>query len=132
MIDVTSLNEWDRWFTKFVEPVFSSDDRDEYYKKIKEMQAPFYPKYWIAEKFYNTIKADTRFDEQLKKYFSFLYSCGFFMEHIISFEDWLSMSNWENPNSLDKNSETILEILKNDNGINILKSRLRWLPFVSR
>jgi hypothetical protein len=131
MINEISLSEWDRWFAKYVEPIFLSNQREEYYEKIKQIQTPFYPKYWVAEKFYNRLRDDNRFDEQLKKYFSFLYSCGFFMEFIITFEEWLNMSNWENPNSNEIKSETILEIIKKDNGVNILKNRLRWLPFLS-
>lgn len=126
------LSEWNRWFTKFVEPVFNFSERENYYDKLKKIQAPFYPKYWIAERFYDKIKDDNRFDDELKKYFSFLYSCGFFMEYIISYEEWLNMSNWETPYDIGAKSESILEILKKNNGVVELKTKLRWLPFINR
>ena len=131
MIDV-DLSEWNIWFVKYVKPVFVSGDRDKYFQKIKELQTPFYPKFWIAEKFYGTIKNDTRFDDELKFFFSFLYSCGFFMENIITFEEWLSMKNWENPVLSDLKSETILDIIEKVNGVSELKNKLRWLPFINR
>lgn len=127
-----SLNEWNRWYNKFVHPIFLYEEREKYYDYIKRIQPPFYPQFWIAEKFFTTIKDDSRFDNELKEFFSFLYSCGFFMENIIDFEDWLSMKNWENPSARNENSETILEILNKENGIKELKIRLRWLPFLNR
>ncbi len=131
MTDV-NLSDWKRWFLKYVQPVFISEGRDDYYTKLKELQAPFYPKFWIAEKFYNTIKNDERFDEELKLFFSFLYSCGFFMENIITFEQWLNMTNWENPASTNSKSESIIEILKRVDGLNELKTKCRWIVFVNR
>lgn len=126
------LAEWNRWFLKYVYPVFDLKKREEYYVNLKKQQAPFYPKYWIAEKFYNSIKNDNRFDEELKLFFSFLYSCGFFMENIITFEDWLRMKNWINPSNLNITENSILEILNQPNGSDFLKSQLRWLTFVNR
>ncbi|MBO6533487.1 MAG: hypothetical protein JJ885_07955 [Muricauda sp.] len=131
-MDKIDLLEWKKWFSKYVEPIFVPSNRDNYYDKIKNMQTPFYPKYWIAERFYDKIKNDTRFDDELKKYFAFLYSCGFFMDYVITFEEWLNLKNWENPFGSNQNSETILEILKKPNGEDELKQKLRWFPFVNR
>ena len=134
LIKMTSerLSEWNRWFEKFVRPIFISEERENYYAKLQKFQAPFYPKYWIAEKFYIKIKNDDRFDDELKMYFSFLYSCGFFMEYVIEFEEWLEMGNWEKPFQQEELTITIMEILKLPNGINLLKEKLRWLPFINR
>ncbi len=126
------LVEWNRWFLKYVNPVFDSKMRDEYYENLKKQQSPFYPKYWIAEKFYTKIRDDNRFDEELKLFFSFLYSCGFFMEYIITFEEWVQMKNWINPSNQNIKEESILEILNQSNGTEILKSQLRWFPFINR
>jgi len=71
------LTQWNDWFAKFVAPVFKEEGRDEYYAKLKKLQTPFYPKFWVAKKFYKTIENDSRFDNELKLFFSFLYSCGF-------------------------------------------------------
>lgn len=119
------LIHWNQWFNKFVAPVFQSEDREEYYQQLNKMQALFYPKYRIAEKFYEKIKYDLRFDDQLKHFFSFLYSCGFFMENIIMFEDWLGLSNWLQPQITNKDEKSILEILEEPNGINLLQSKIR-------
>jgi len=126
------LTEWNRWFNKFVIPLFVEEGREEYYSRLKKMQAPFHPKHWVAEKFYSSIKDDLRFDNQLKLFFSFLYSCGFFMENLITFEDWLGMENWWRPTSNDQDEPIILSVLEEPNGINLLKSKLRWLPFLNR
>lgn len=126
------LSEWNRWFSKYVEPVFVSEGRDHYYQKPKENQAPFYPKFWVAEEFYERVKDDNRFDDELKRYFAFLYSCGFFMEHFITFSEWLEMKNWQNPRLKDENDQTILELLKMSDGLSVLKEKLRWLPFIDR
>ena len=66
MTDI-DLTEWNRWYNKFVLPIFIIEEREKYYEYIKRIQTPFYPKYWIAEKFYTKIKDDTRFDNELKK-----------------------------------------------------------------
>jgi hypothetical protein len=126
------LKEWNRWFNKFVHPVFEIEERESYFDKIKRLQTPFYPKYWVAEQFYTKLKDDNRFDSELKEFFAFLYSCGFFMDNIISFEEWLSMKCWQNPLNESFESETILELLNKDNGIQELKQILRWLPFINR
>ena len=133
-IEKIDTKEWGRWFDKYVLPVFKTDGREKYYEFIKKKQPPFYPKFWIAEKFYEKIKNDNRFDEELKLFFAFLYSCGFYMEFIITFDDWLQMPNWENPNLNESvvNQESIVEILKVPNGINLLKNKFRWLPFLIR
>lgn len=129
-----NLVEWHRWFNNYVMPIYKFEDRDEYYEKLKRLQAPFYPKFWIAEKFYEKIRNDDRFDVELKLFFSFLFSCGFFMEYIIDFDDWLQMRNWENPNltKLDNDNQSIIEIINRPNGSSVLKNKLRWLPFLNR
>ncbi|WP_369049348.1 hypothetical protein [Tenacibaculum sp. UWU-22] len=133
MIVESDQQEWNRWYEKFVQPIFVPSEHESYYAKIKRLQTPFFPKYWIAEKFYNKkVKDDNRFDDELKKYFSFLYSCGFFMDNILTFEEWLNVKNWENPSNENINSESILEILQKDGGVYELKRRLRWLPFLNR
>jgi hypothetical protein len=129
---IIDLSEWNRWFRKFVKPVFTSNGRTEYFNLLKEYQTPFYPKYWVAEKFYTRIKNDPRFDEELKLFFAFLYSCDFFMENIITFDDWLKMPNWYTPHLENAEEKTILEILKEPNGHYILKNKLRWIPFLNR
>jgi len=126
------LTEWNRWFNKFVHPVFEIEEREIYFDRIKRLRTPFYPKYWVAEKFYTKIKDDNRFDNELKEFFAFLYSCGFFMDNIISFDEWLNMKSWENPSNESFESETILELLNKDKGIQEFKQRLRWLPFINR
>ena len=132
-MDAIDLTSWDRFVVKYVNPVFSSGTAlEDYYEFLQKMKPNFYPKSWVAVKFYNRIKEDERFDDELKRFFAFLYSCGFFMEHIITFEEWLNMSNWENPNSADQHSQTILEILWKENGVAYLKSTLRWLPFLNQ
>lgn len=128
------LTEWHKWFVKYVLPVFKSQGRDEYFDFLKRVKPPFYPKFWVAERFYEKIKEDNRFDEELKMFFSFLYSCGFFMEYIIDYEDWLLAHNWENPDLSDtiEPKESIIEILNKPDGSNLLKSKLRWFPFLNR
>jgi hypothetical protein len=130
------LEEWNKWFEKFVAPVFNIEGRDTFYDWLKKHQVPFFPKYWIAEKFYEKIKLDSRFDEELKLFFSFLYSCGFFMDNIIDFEKWLSIKNWERPwiinDESEANNKSIIEILNQPFGERYLKNRLPWFPYLDR
>ena len=103
-------NSWNNWFSKYVNPLFDSNS-EQYFEFLKIKQAPFYPNNRMAKEFYEKIKEDNRFDNELKKFFSFLYSCGFFMKNNISFEEWLKMSNWFNPNS-NFDEETIEKLSK--------------------
>jgi hypothetical protein len=129
-IDLTS---WNKFFVRYVEPLFSQGQKlEDYYDFLKRVKPDFYPKNSVAQKFYRKIETDSRFDEELKKYFAFLYSCGFFMEYIITFDEWLEMKTWQNPIQVDEEGETILEILKMPNGSSLLKEKLRWIPFIDR
>jgi len=126
------LSEWDRWFNKFVKPLFIPQGRDEYLERLRKNQAPFYPTPWVAERFFEKIRSDNRFDEELKLFFSFLYSCGFFLENAISFEQWLRMPNWWQPHLKEANEKTILEILNDSDGLDNLKFKIKDLPFLTR
>lgn len=123
-------NSWNSWFSKYVNPLFNKN-AEEYFEFLKIKQAPFYPNNRMAKEFYEKIKDDNRFDNELKKFFSFLYSCGFFIKNNISFEEWLKMGDWFNPSS-NFYEKTIESILENPEGIEKLKQRLRWLPFLER
>jgi hypothetical protein len=123
-------NVWSDWFLRYIQPLFN-ENPEEYFEFLKKKQAPFYPNSKIARKFYEKIKNDSRFDTELKQFFSFLYSCGFFMENVICFEEWIEMKNWFNPSS-NYYEESILEILEKSDGKELLKQKIRWLPFLER
>jgi len=55
----------------------------------------------------------------------------FFMDNIISFEEWLNMNDWENPSN-GNYDKPILQILSQSNGNIYIKYKLRWLPFFNR
>lgn len=130
-IDLTS---WEKFIITYVRPVFDLSQSDNYGKYLKKMQTPFFPNYEMAVSFYFKIKYDERFDEELKLFFSFLYSCNFFGKYLITFENWLTMNNWSNPYSTNSEelSINILELLKKENGVIYLKNNLRWMPFLNR
>ncbi|EKT4552040.1 hypothetical protein [Flavobacterium psychrophilum] len=123
-------NVWSDWFLRYIQPLFN-ENPEEYFEFLKKKQAPFYPNSKIARKFYEKIKNDSRFDTELKQFFSFLYSCGFFKENVICFEEWIEMKNWINPSS-NYYEESILEMLEKSDGKELLKEKIRWLPFLER
>jgi hypothetical protein len=130
-IDLTS---WEKFITTYVLPVFDLSQSDNYREYLKKIQTPFFPNYEMAVSFYSKIKYDERFDEELKLFFSFLYSCNFFGKYFITFENSLAMNNWSNPYSTNSEepSINILELLKKENGVIYLKNNLRWMPFLNR
>jgi hypothetical protein len=126
-----SLEDWNSWMHQFVYPAFDVRNRQEFVEYLEAVKPPFYPDFTEMEKFWDDIKSDDRFDIELKKFFSFLYSCSFFRD--ISFNDWLSSLYWKHPWRNDEPADrSILEILKFKNGINYLKSSLRSMPWMNR
>ena len=93
-LEKNDLTSWRNFMKKFVNPLFDKSKRDEYEEYLKKMQTPFFPDFNMAEDFYEKIKSDVRFDDELKLFFSFLYSCNFFGNHLINFENWITMPNW--------------------------------------
>lgn len=68
-----------------------------------------------------TIVDDNRFDMDIKRFFSFLFSIGFLQDE--SFEKWIKSKNWAN-NNQNNSSRTIVEIIKFNYGENYLKDIL--------
>ncbi|MBK7667958.1 MAG: hypothetical protein IPJ32_11840 [Sphingobacteriaceae bacterium] len=130
----SELTKWKQWNGKYVLPCFRKEGREEWYEWLKKYQPPFYPDYLIAEDFFDKLKIDKRFDNDLKYFFSFLVSCGFFIENKISFEEWINAKNWQRPwsNELPDSPKTILEILSYQYGHNYLKTILIEMPYFQR
>jgi hypothetical protein len=128
----TIPSRWTKWMDKFVYPPFDKSRRKEYWDFLYKAKPSFVPDFDKMDKFWEVIKNDCRFDEELKRFFAFLYSCDFF--ECMNFETWLNAKNWLHPwrNEPDEDIRTILEILNYPYGINYLKTLLRDMPWLNR
>lgn len=126
------LRGWDEWLQEFVYPAFNKSKWYDYQAYLNKIKPPFAPDYEKLHEFWEEIKNDPRFDDELKYFFSFLYSCGFFKN--VDFESWLRMKEWKHPwrKNAPEDTKTIQEILTFRYGINYLKVLLLSMPWMSR
>lgn len=121
------LKQWKYINSKFVTPLFDGTKWEDYYGFLYKVKPNFVPVENRVKQIWEVIKNDTRFDYELKHFFTFLYSINFFRE--FSFEEWLNINNWSHPwfeNEQDK-EKSILEILKYNHSENYLKEQLASL-----
>ncbi len=78
-------------------------------------------------KFYEEIKDDIRFEDDIKRFFAFLAGDGYFEAHKISYEDFLSAKDLNHPhrkNIEDSRQLTLNELSKIEGGQNYIKIQL--------
>lgn len=128
------LNRWNEFLEKYVYPLFDKHKRNEYSSFLKKMKPAFVIEFNSIDEFWQNVKGDSRFDEELKCFFTFLHVCNFFSEYNISFECWLNMENWISPWSEKdfENSKTIMKILDYKFGDKYLKSALIGMPWINK
>lgn len=126
-----SMDRWMMWINKFVYPLFNESERENYYQFLYKAKPSFYPEFTKLKEIWPKISLDNRFDNELKHFFAFLYTCGFF--NTVNFEDWLNSNNWLHPwyNEPYENNESILEILKYNYGIKYIKLLLIDMPWLN-
>lgn len=119
-----------RWYylnQKFVTPLFNGTKWEDYWDFLYQAKPKFAPNEIRKNDFWNQIKNTTEFSNELKQFFTFLYSIEFFRD--LSFEEWLNTKNWTHPWYQDEstNMKSILELLKYDYSENFIKEQLASL-----
>jgi hypothetical protein len=121
------LKQWNYINQKFVIPLFDGTSWSDYSSFLYNVKPPFAPDENLKNIFWEKVKDDTRFSKELKCFFSFLYSIGFFRE--LSFEEWLKSTNWMHPwysNDIE-DIKSIVELLRYKHSENYLKILLSGL-----
>jgi hypothetical protein len=77
-------------------------------------------------KFYNEIKDDLHFEDDIKRFFAFLAGDGYFEAHKISYEDFLNASNLNHPHekAKDERELTLNELSQIEGGQNYIRVQL--------
>jgi hypothetical protein len=89
------LSRWDYINSKFIIPMFDETAWDDYLEFLNKVKPRFVPEKNKKDKFWEQIKDDNRFSKDLKCFFTYLYTIGFYKGE--SFEEWLKSTNWMNP-----------------------------------
>jgi hypothetical protein len=121
------LSRWDYINQKFITPLFDGTRWEDYWNFLYQVKPKFAPNELRKNDFWNQIKNTTEFTNELKQFFTFLYSIEFFRD--LSFEEWLNTKNWNHPWYQDEstNMKSITELLKYDYSENFLKEQLASL-----
>jgi hypothetical protein len=121
------LTRWNYINSKFVTPQFDGTTWVDYIKILGKIKSSFLPVESKRNEFWAGIQNDSRFSVELKQFFTFLFSIGFFRE--MSFEQWLNVSNWMHPwfDDGNKNIKAISELIRYEYSENYIKTRLATL-----
>ncbi|WP_254412216.1 hypothetical protein [Dyadobacter diqingensis] len=121
------LSRWNYINQKFITPLFDGTSWEDYLIFLHEVKPPFMPDKTRKIEFWEQIKNDARFSVELKRFFTFLYSIGFYRS--LSFEEWLASTNWMHPWYEDESGhlESIVGLLAYNYSENFLKERLATL-----
>lgn len=115
------LTGWNFWMNNTINKAWDKDLRDNFISAWGERMKNF--DFEKMELFYNTEDLSD-FDEDVKKFLSFLAGDGFFEKHKISFSKWITTLNFTNPHKNYSQDVTILEALNLHGGMNYIRSQL--------
>jgi hypothetical protein len=123
-------NEPENWsyiYKKFIAPLFNNDERDSYIDFLQKAKPRFIPDMEKALAFFKEISLDKPFSDDVKKFFSFLFSINFFRD--LTFNEWLSVKYWRHPwhKESDDSLLSLNEIIQFENAENYLKEQLSQL-----
>lgn len=121
------LSRWEYVNQKFVLPLFDGTKWEDYWIFLNQVKPKFVPDKNKISEFWIQIKDDNRFSFELKYFFTFLYSIGFYRG--LSFEEWLNATNWLHPwyENEKEGVKSIDELLSYNNSENYIKSALSGL-----
>lgn len=121
------LDGWNYWMNNTINKAWEKSKRLEFLKDWGERMKYF--DFSEMERFYKEEDLSD-FDEDVKKFISFLAGDGFFLKNKISFSEWLSIRNFTNPyNSSDQHEINISQFLKISGGMNYLREQLTGLSW---
>jgi hypothetical protein len=119
------LSRWNYINSKFITPLFDGTKWEDYMRNLQKIKPNFLPSQIKVKEFSLQIKNDIRFSNDLKHFFSFLYSIDFFRE--LTFEEWLNAKNWKHPWHMSETGKSILELKEYPFSENYIKEQLSQL-----
>jgi hypothetical protein len=120
---------WKNGFKRTVDMAFDPDKRKEFFERWGE-RANFFD-FQEMERFYGLIRNDNRFDDDIKRFFSFLAGEGYFKTWEIDFNQFVKSNNFNNPNEFNNDPralsiERLTEIKGGQNYIRLQLISMGW------
>lgn len=123
--------DWIWLMTEIVEKAFNTDKREDFLKKNAFRKKSF--NFNLMEDYYKNIKDDIRFEEDIKKFISYLAGDGFFESiNNPSFETWIRSENVDMVVNRDKKEHSIFEHINLEYGMNAIRSKIvnsNWFQY---
>ena len=120
------LTSWDFWKENTLKNVFVEDRRHLFIDSMKYRNQEF--DFQKLESFYKSI-SDLKIEEDIKKYFAYMYFEGFFEYYGIEFSEWLKTKNFTNPKENFELPLSIEESMNYEFGANYLRRQLMNLKY---
>jgi len=119
--DKTNLKDWDLWMNNSIYKAWDGNKRLEFLKDWGERM-----KYFDFSEMVRFYKEEdlSGFDEDVKKFISFLAGDGFFKKNKISLESWIKSKNFTNPIKDYEQDVTISQALHLKGGMNYIRKQL--------
>ena len=123
--------KWSRW-SKWSEWVAAAFDEQKF-KEFKKRSGYYYisAKHSDFKKSLEELDINVNLPDDLKKLIAFLQVDGFFKYYKLNVSDWLSIQNYQNPESeiKSKNPMTILQLASTPEELNYLRDKLVHLKW---
>ena len=115
------LDGWDYWMNNTINNAWKESKRLEFLKDWGERMKYF--DFSEMERFYKEENLSD-FDEDVRKFISFLAGDGFFSKNKISLESWMSSKNFTNPLKDYEQDVTVYQALHLKGGMNYIRKQL--------
>jgi hypothetical protein len=115
------LSGWDLWMNDTINKIWDKNQREDFLKSWGERMVDF--NFLEMERFYRDEDLSL-FDEDVKKFISFLAGDGFFKTNKISFKSWVDSKKFTNPIKDFIQDVTINQALELKGGMNYIRKQL--------
>ncbi|WP_411029860.1 hypothetical protein [Spongiimicrobium sp. 3-5] len=115
------LKDWDRWMNNTINKAWNKNHRAEFLQSWGERMKYF--DFLEMERFYKEENL-SKFDEDVKKFVSFLAGDGFFYKNKITLESWITSKNFTNPIKNHEQDIRISQALSLKGGMNYIRIQL--------
>jgi len=119
--DNADLKDWNYWMNNTINKAWEESKRSEFLKDWGERMKYF--DFSEMERFYKE-EGLSDFDEDVRKFISFLAGDGFFNKNKISLESWISSKNFTNPIKDYEQDVTVSQALHLKGGMNYIRKQL--------
>ena len=117
----TKLDGWNYWMNNTINKAWEESKRLEFLKNWGERMKYF--DFSEMERFYKDENLSD-FDEDIRKFISFLAGDGFFKKNKINIENWITAKNFTNPIKNYEQDVTISQALHLKGGMNYIRKQL--------